>query len=207
MMTPIDMSSCPRKEVFDFFSPMSQPFFSVTFRQDVTNLYRFVKENGISFYYALTYLCTQAINQVEAFCYLLKDGQLYLSEGRSPSFTDLHPGSDQFHIVTMSCGSDIISFCRAAKEQSAAQSVFIDISSEADDLIYISCLPWVELTALTNERDFDRDDSIPRLAWGKYAEENGRKVLHISIELNHRFTDGIHVGKFHQRLTELIEAL
>ena len=65
----------------------------------------------------------------------------------------------------------------------------------------------MELTALTNERDFDKDDSIPRLAWGKYVEENGRKTLYISMELNHRFVDGVHVGKFHEALTELIEAL
>ena len=50
-------------------------------------------------------------------------------------------------------------------------------------------------------------NSIPRLAWGKYVEENGRKTLYISMELNHRFVDGVHVGKFHEALTELIEAL
>ena len=63
----IDRASWPRRELFDFFSPMSQPFFSVTFRQDVTRLYAFAKENRLSFYYALVYLCTQALNQVEAF--------------------------------------------------------------------------------------------------------------------------------------------
>lgn len=207
MITPVSMNDWPRKEIFDFFSPMSQPFFSVTFRQDVTKLYRFAKENGISFYYALTYLCTRAVNQVNAFRYLIKDGQLYLSDGRSPSFTDLHPGCEQFHIVTMPCEGDIVSFSRAAREKSRAQTTFIDMTAETDDLIYISCLPWVELTALTNERDFDKDDSIPRLAWGKYVEENGRKTVHMSMELNHRFVDGIHVGKFHEILSEFIEAL
>lgn len=207
MMTPVSMNDWSRKEVFDFFSPMSQPFFSVTFKQDVTKLYHFAKENDISFYYALTYLCTQAINQVEAFRYLLKDGQLFLSDVRSPSFTDLHPGSEQFHIVTMPCEGDIVSFCRAAREKSRAQTTFIDLTAEADDLIYVSCLPWVELTALTNERDFDKHDSIPRLAWGKYEELNNRKILHISMELNHRFVDGFHVGKFHEALSNLMESL
>lgn len=74
-------------------------------------------------------------------------------------------------------------------------------------MIYFSCLPWVELTALTNERDFDPDDAVPRIAWGKYAQEGERKILHISLELNHRFVDGLHVGRFHEKLTALIEAL
>lgn len=206
-MTPIDRNTWPRKEIFDFFSPMSHPFFSVTFKQDVTNLYNFAKQQNISFYYALTYLSAQAINSVEAFRYLLKDDQLYLSDGRSPSFTDMHPGSDQFHIVTMPLGNELVSFCQDARARSISQTAFIELASEADDLIYISCLPWVELTALTNERNFDKNDSIPRLAWGKYAEENGRKTLHISMELNHRFVDGVHVGKFHKKLTELIATL
>ena len=64
----------------------------------------------------------------------------------------------------------------------------------------------MELTALTNERDFDPDDAVPRIAWGKYAQEGERKVLHISLELNH-FVDGFHVGRFHEGLAALIEAL
>lgn len=46
----------------------------VTFKQDVTNLYRYAKEKGISFYYALVYLCTEAVNSVEAFSYTVENG-------------------------------------------------------------------------------------------------------------------------------------
>lgn len=62
----VDRAAWPRRELFDFFSPMSQPFFSVTFRQDVTRLYQFAKENRLSFYHSLVYLCTRAVNGVEA---------------------------------------------------------------------------------------------------------------------------------------------
>ena len=202
----IDRASWPRREQFDFFSPMSQPFFSVTFRQDVTRLYAFAKERRISFYYALVYLCTQAVNQVEAFRYALRGEDLVLFDRRIPSFTDLHPGSEHFHIVTMPCGDSIEAFCRAAREKSLAQTTFLSQENSLD-LIYFTCLPWVELTALTNERDFDPDDAVPRIAWGKYADEGGRKVLHISLELNHRFVDGLHVGRFHEALSELIGTL
>lgn len=75
------------------------------------------------------------------------------------------------------------------------------------DLIYISCLPWIELTALTNERDFDPDDAVPRIAWGKFRERDGRKILGMSMELNHRFTDGVHIGLFSQALDNLMAQL
>jgi len=206
-MQIVEMESWPRKDLYTFFSAMSNPFYSVTFTQDVTNLYRYTKEHHCSFYYSLIYLCTQAINQIDAFCYGAKDGQIVRFDRREPSFTDLKPGSQQFHIVTMPCTGSIPDFCRAAKERSARQTTFIQSELESDELIYFSCLPWIEMTALTNERDFCPDDAIPRIAWGKYTQNNGRLTLNISIELNHAFTDGFHVGLFHQKLVELIDAL
>ena len=202
----VDRAAWPRRELFDFFSPMSQPFFSVTFRQDVTRLYQFTKENRLSFYHSLVYLCTRAVNGVEAFRYALRGEDLVLFDRRNPSFTDLKPGAERFHIVTLPMEEDIRAFCAAARAKSAAQTTFLD-QEDSLDLIYFTCLPWVELTALTNERDFDPGDAVPRIAWGKYAREGERKVLHISLELNHRFVDGLHVGRFHQELTKLIEAL
>lgn len=59
----IDITTWKRKELFDFFGQVSNPFYMITFRQDVTNLYRYVKKNGLSFYYTLIYLCTEAVNQ------------------------------------------------------------------------------------------------------------------------------------------------
>lgn len=55
-MHKIDMTTWPRTELFRFFSGVSQPFYSVTFRVDVTNLHAYAKAHGIFFYYALGYL-------------------------------------------------------------------------------------------------------------------------------------------------------
>lgn len=202
----IDKASWPRRELFDFFSAMSQPFYSLTFKQDVTRLYQFTKERRLSFYYSLIYLCTQAVNRVENFRYGLEEGEVVLYDRRNPSFTDLHPGSECFHIVNLPLEGDIQAFCAAAREKSRAQTTLLS-GPDGPDFIYFSCVPWVELTALTNERDFDPDDAVPRIAWGKYAQEGERKILHISLELNHRFVDGLHVGRFHEGLSEMIEAL
>ena len=206
-MEYVNIESWSRREAFEFFSAVSNPFYSVTFNLDVSKLYDYTKKQGISFYYALTYLATQAVNSVENFLYSIEGGKIVRYEKRIPSFTDLKKGSDNFYMVTMECEGSIDEFCAAAKAKSEAQTVFLDTSSEGADLIFFSCLPWVELTALTNERNFDRDDSIPRIAWGKYHEENGRKILGMSLELNHRLVDGVHIGKFAQALETLIADL
>ena len=62
----IDLSSWPRRDIFSFFSALDQPFYSVCFRVDVTQLHAYTKSRGLSFYYAMTYLVTHAPNRNQA---------------------------------------------------------------------------------------------------------------------------------------------
>ncbi len=204
----IDYERWPRREVYEFFCAADQPFYNLGYRLDVTKAYDFAKANGVSFYMTMTYLVTHAINAVEAFRYARLDGQIVLFDELLPSFTDLRPGSESFHIVTMPCEGDILMFCREAKRRSMAQEGLIDMSMEGKNLIYISCLPWLDLTALSHERCFDPDDAIPRVAWGKFIDDgSGRKELGMTLELNHRFIDGYHIGRFDAELRRLLESI
>ena len=206
-MEKLDLSTWPRREAFAFFSRLSNPYYMVSFRQDVSGVYDFAKANGLSFYYAMIWVCTLAMNETEAFRLTVRGGELYRLDGRSPSFTDLKKGAAQFHIVTMPCDGDIRRFCALAARRSREQTAFLDESAETDELIYFSCLPWLDVTALTNERNLDVDDAVPRLAWGKYTEWDGRRTLGMSVEVNHRFVDGADIGAFAERLERLIAAL
>ena len=206
-MRPVDPESWPRREIFAFFSGISDPFYAVSFRLDVTALRRYTKERGLSFYHSMIWLCTRALGRVEAFSYALREGQLVRLESRRPSFTHLRPGSENFQIVTLPCEGSLEDFCAAAGEKAEKQDFFIDFAGEGIDMIFLSCLPWLDLTALTNERDLDPDDAVPRIAWGKYTEENGRLMLGLSVEVNHRFIDGLHIGQFARELERMIAEL
>ena len=123
--------------------------------------------------------------------------QFYLSE----------KGSELFQIITMPWEEDYMEFCRHAKERSEAQTGFLDQEKETDELIYFSCTPWFDFTALTNEHKLDKDDTVPHLAWGRYYEEKGRLMVHLSVEVNHRTVDGFHIGKLKERIDREIDAL
>ena len=207
-MTVIDKETWPRRGHYEFFAPMSNPFYSLTFPVDVTALKSYTKRNNLSFYYSLVYLVTKAMDQVEAFRYKCRGEEIVLHDHLIPSFTDLKPGSELFHITTLEAGEDMAGFCRRAGEASRAQTAFITAGPwPGDQLIYFTCQPWFPITSLTNERDLNPEDSVPRVAWGKYEEKDGRLVLSMSLELNHRLVDGVHVGQFYQRLNALMEAL
>ena len=206
-MQTVDFASWPRREIFEFFSPISHPFYSVTFRLDVTKLHRYTRERGLSFYHSLIWLCTRALERVDAFSYAVADGRVVRLESRRPSFTHLKKGSETFQIVTMPCEGSMEEFCAAAKEKAEKQDYFIDFAGEGIDMIFFSCLPWLDVTGLTNERNQDADDAVPRVAWGKFVEENGRWMLGMSLEVNHRFIDGFHIGQFAKELEKLMEEL
>ena len=74
-------------------------------------------------------------------------------------------------------------------------------------MIYFSCLPWLPVLSLTNERRVDPDDCIPRVGWGKYQEQNGRLTLPICLEVNHRTVDGLHIGRLYEYVQGWIDKL
>lgn len=68
-MREVDLTTWQRRERYEFFKGLSWPFWSVSFPVDVTGLHRWSHDQGHSFYYALVYLCTKALEDVEAFHY------------------------------------------------------------------------------------------------------------------------------------------
>lgn len=207
-MQYIDQTEWPRRAHYELFSRMRFPFYNVAFPVDVTALYRHVKARGLSFYYALVYQSAAALNGVDAFLYKEREGRILRHDRLVPSFTDMKPGGDLFHIVTLELGPDMADFCARAKAESAAQTALIaDHGYPEDELIFMTCLPWMPITTLTNERDLDVTDAVPRLGWGKYEEREGRKILTMSVDVNHRFIDGVHIGRFYQALQARLDGL
>ena len=197
------------RQKYEFFKPQSWPFWSVTFPVDVTDLHRWSRERGLSFYYALTFLVTKAMDSVDAFHYKDRGDCIVYHDHLVPSFSDLKPGSEDFYFVTLEPGEDMEDFCRRARETSMAQRDFLVPGPwDNDQCIYVSCLPWIPFTALSNDRDSDPTDSVPRVTWGKYVPDGrGRGILSMTLNLNHRLLDGVHAGRFYERLTALLEEL
>lgn len=206
-MQILDKETWPRKEIYEFFSRIDYPFYSVTLPLDVTNVRAFARAQGLSFYHLLIWACTKALNRLPAFRLRIRGEDLVLLDGADPSFTSMRPGEEVFQIITLPWEADPRAFCAHAGEKAARQATLLDQAAETDELIYFSCIPWFGFTALTNEHNFDRDDSVPRLAWGKYYEEGGRLWVHLSVEVNHRLIDGVHLGQLKQALDEEIAAL
>jgi chloramphenicol O-acetyltransferase len=55
---------------------------------------------------------------------------------------------------------------------------------------------------VTNARRSLAEDSVPKIIFGKYEVEGGRVRLPVSVEVHHALMDGVHVGRYFERLQE-----
>jgi chloramphenicol O-acetyltransferase type A len=64
------------------------------------------------------------------------------------------------------------------------------------NLIRFSTLPWFDFTSISHARNFEFEDSAPRITFGKITETTGRRTLPVSIHVHHGLVDGSHVAEF-----------
>lgn len=199
----IDLSRWPRKPISDAFSALEYPFYSLTCRAEVGALYARAKAENVSFYLSMVWAVMSALNATDAFLYKLRDDGVYRHDYLSPSFTD-SAEDGLFKIVSLDWtpGESMADFARRARAVSDAQTFLLpsEESEARDDFVYLSCLPWLDFTSLTNERSLDRNDSVPRIGWGKLTRAGESASLPVSIDVNHRLIDGAHIGAFFDAL-------
>ena len=190
----IDVETWPRKDAYRLFSRGYLPYFSVTTPLDVTELRRFTKKEGLSFYRAMVYIVSRAMNELEPFRLRIRKDGIAVCETVSPSYTTAgRDGSFGISDVEYLPGETMVDFCRRALEKEASQREQMVVQDDVrDDLIFISSVPWFVTTSVLQEQPTNPDDSFPRV------------LLNFTVQLNHRLLDGSHVRDLLVRMEELM---
>lgn len=193
----INLDEWNRKEHFEFFGSMDDPFFGLTTQVDMTPVYREAKANHASFFLYSLHKIMQAVNEVEEFRYRVEDGQVVC-------FDVIHAGTTvgredgTFGFAFFGYSPDRDEFIRGAqqviKRVQAAKGLCRDSDSMRQDLIRFSPVPWVAFTEMKHATSFRTGDSATRISTGKLVDTNGRMMLPISITAHHGLVDGRHVG-------------
>ncbi len=209
IMKEINLETWNRKEHFKFFSQIVFPFYSIATTIDVSKYYQYVKTRNISFYYGMIYLCAKVMNQIDAFKYRIREGKVYLIDELIPSFTDLKAGSELFQITNVMLTDTMSSFNETCKKAVSQQKHYFPSpeDEQKDHYIYFSSVPWISFTSVTHEMDINKDDSIPRITFGKYNKSNNIYTMPISLQCNHRLIDGLHIGQFIKALEAVLKDL
>jgi chloramphenicol O-acetyltransferase type A len=199
----LEVETWGRREQFRFFKDYQNPFFNICTRVDVTALLELTRgSEGVSFFVASHFLSIKAANEVEPFRYRLR-GERVLVHERVHAGTTLLLADENFTFVYFDYTEDFGAFrARAAAAIESARAGGVELYERAgqDDLIYYSVIPWASFTSISHARSGGRQESVPKIAFGKYGADGGRTLMPVSVEVHHALMDGLHVGRYYEKL-------
>ncbi len=204
----LDLTTWARREIFEFFINFDKPYFNVSTQLDITELLRLVRQReraNVSLAYH--YFALRAANEVEPFRYRLRDGKVIVHDVINGGTTVMLP-NETFTLAYFEYDDSFDKFMAGA-----TTAVHAAVNSDGkfrpntrDDMIHFTTLPWVAFTSFSHARNWGREDSVPKIAFGKFTQTNGRTVLPFSVEVHHALMDGLHVGRYLQRLEAVLAA-
>ena len=202
-MKTFNISTWHRKSSFEFFKDFEDPFFNITAQVDVTNLYHKCKAEGSSFFLASLHASNWAANQLEGFKLRLQDDQVvyfdHIDLGSTVLFEDNSFGFCYFKYIDD--WNIFSSQSQKRLDDFRAQKSF-DPALNQKDLIHYSVIPWVAFTSFKHARKKRKDDSIPKIVFGKRFQQGERHILPVSVEVHHALMDGFDVGQYFQLFEE-----
>ena len=197
-MKIIDVEAWDRKVPYKNFVRYNNPIFSLAARLDVTSVYERSKRTGRSFFSDFLFLVTASLNRVESLRLRMdNEGRVVLYESIDPSFIVMQENG-----VIATCRTpfteDYEAFYQAVREGISRKSSMEDVIEEFNskdatpDVFYSTCLPWLDFVSMSNPYHYEdvAASSIPRLSWGKFVDEGGRRRLTFDIAAHHALLDG-----------------
>jgi chloramphenicol O-acetyltransferase type A len=203
----LDLTSWARRDVFEFFRGFDKPYFNICTRLDITNLLALLRlRSDVRASLAYHYFALRIANEIEPFRYRLREGKVLVHDVIHGGTTVLLP-SESFTLAYFDYYEDFSKFAseagRAIEEARSGDGAFTPRDSD-DARIHFTTLPWLSFTSFSHARNWGREDSVPKIAFGKFSHENQRTLLPISVEVHHALMDGLHVGRYLSRLEEAL---
>lgn len=198
-----------RRAHFEFFNQMNHPHFNICANIDITNLVSFVKKNQLHFTPTIVYLIAKTANDIKEFRWRIRGQEVIEHESVQPSFTVHTQASEVFSFCTVDYDSDYTTFTQRAEAVMEEMQTNPSVKDEPgrDDFLFLSSIPWVSFTSFQHAMSFHPQDSVPRITWGKYFEEQGKIKMPLSVQVHHAVVDGRHVGQFFQDMERLAREL
>lgn len=204
MKQKLDIETWARKDHYLFFKNFDEPFYGVCVTVDCTNAYRKAKELKTSFFLYYLHKSTLAANRVEAFRYRIEDNDVYIYDVVDPEATIDRPNGT-FGFSHMDFKEDYGQFVTEASKvvERVRSTTTMDLCA-AVNAIHYSAVPWINFTSLSHARNFSRNDSCPKISFGKMTDTDGKLSMPVSIHVHHALVDGFHIGQYIDEFQKLM---
>lgn len=203
---PVDLATWPRAAQFRFFRTYDRPHYAVTSRLDVTAVMA-RKATGLSPYRACLHAIGVGIHAVPELCMRFRGENVVRHDMITLSMT-VPTQAGSFGYAYVPFVADFTSFDLQAKaliDRTAAGADLAPNYGERDDLAYLSCMPWLDYTAINNALPGPQD-CIPRVTWGRIVDHGGRFDMAMTLEVHHALVDGAQVGAYFAAVQDALRA-
>ena len=203
-MKVIDINTWERKQLFEHFSRLHDPYFGLTIPFDVTCAYKFSKDNNLSFFGKYLHDCMKAINEIENFKYRIEHGKVNLYDTIHASATMMREDKT-FGFSFIDYDEDLYVFLRniASEKERITNTNDLYPTKNGQDCIHCSAIPWVNFSGHKEPLSGELE-SVPRLAFGKATEIDNKLIMNVAISANHALVDGYHVGLFSEKFQKYL---
>jgi len=203
----VDLETWPRAAQFHFFRTYQQPHYATTTRLDVTHLMG-RKADGVSPYRACLYAIGAGLHAVPELCMRFRGNVVVAHDMVTLSMT-VPTAAGSFGYAYVPFVEEFEAFDPQAKaliDAVALGDALQANSGERDDLAYLSCMPWLDYTAINNALP-GPDDCIPRVTWGKFAQTRAGWEMAMTLEVHHALVDGAQVGAYFAAVQEALDRI
>jgi chloramphenicol O-acetyltransferase type A len=203
----IPLEGWEREETFRFFSTFTQPFFNVHTEIDITPLYRYCKQHGLSVSLAYMHATTQAARATDSFLLRIENGQVVKFSGLDLSTTILKDDKniafthfpfverlEEFCVI----GTGIIAEIKKSKK--------LFNGHQGMDLLHMTTLPWFTFKGMEHAFSIGQEDpGVPKIGYGKLEMRGDQVYLPMSIGLHHALADGYHMHLFLEEMRRVVQ--
>ena len=197
----LDLDTWPRRDAFDYFRGFDKPYFNVCLRVDVSRLKQAVADTRAgSLTLAYYFIALRLANLHEAFRYRMEGQRVRVHAVVGGSTTVLRDDGS-FGFADFDDQPTFAAFAApaaAAIDASRERRTPFEPKPEAQACIHFTSLPWLHFSSFSHARNWRREDSIPKLAFGRIDVDGARAWMPLSVEVHHALMDGLHVGRYVQ---------
>ena len=173
----LDLSTWPRREAFEYFRDFDKPYFNVCTRLDAAPLKAAVAARGIgSFSLACHYVALRLANQQEPLRLRLEGGRVRIHDSLQGGATVLRD-DESFGFAYLEPNTEWAAFAtQGARAIAAARQRNATFEPRVDDtaVIHFTTLPWIAFTSFSHARNWGREDSVPKISFGRIEPDGAR---------------------------------
>ncbi|MFY9513122.1 MAG: CatA-like O-acetyltransferase [Rubrivivax sp.] len=198
MASYINVDTWARREAFHYFRSFDKPYFNVCVPLDVAPLKAWLAQHGGSLMLAVYFIALRLANEQQPFRLRLENGRVRVHEVVHGGTTVLRE-DESFSFAYLDHDSDFQRFAtRGTAAIAAARDPQAGFDPRLDEaaVLHLTALPWLHFTSFSHARNWGREDSVPKLAFGRVDVDGARHWLPMSVEVHHALMDGLHLGRY-----------